>query len=402
MARASSPRPPLGQTAWALGFTSLFTDVGTEMIFPLLPLFLTEVLHAGPTALGLIEGAADTVSSALKLVSGWILDRWPRAKQIALFGYSLSSALRPLVGFATAPWQVFAIRLGDRVGKGLRGTAADKLLAESTPPGAAGRVFGFNRAMDNLGAVIGPLAATGLLIVTGHKLRTVFFFAAIPGALAVLSLAIGVRQPKAPLQPAPPASADGGSVEPLPRSLIAYLIVSGFFALSNSSDAFLLLRAIDLGVASTAIPLLWIVLNVSKMLCSYPLGELSDRWGRFPALLLGYGWYAASYCAFALVPRGPGVWILFALYGVFYGLTEGVGKALIADLAPRSRLGLSFGLYNGLIGVAALPAGLLTGWLWRLWGGPLALGVCAVLAFLAAGGLAVLALTTRTTRSVRA
>jgi MFS family permease len=382
----------LGRTAWALGFTSLFTDMGTEMIFPLLPLFLTQVLHAGPTALGLIEGAADAVASSLKLVSGWILDRWPQAKRVALLGYSLSSALRPLVGFATAPWHVLAIRLGDRVGKGLRGTAADMLLAETAPPGSSGRVFGFNRAMDNLGAVLGPLVASGLLVVMGHRLRPVFLLAAIPGALAVFSLAFGVREPRRQQRPQPPERAPAVSRGPLPPTLVFYLVISGFFALSNSSDAFLLLRAMDLGVAAAAVPLLWIVLNLSKAITSYPLGGVADRWGRFPTLILGYAWYSGAYCAFALVPKGQWIWPLFAVYGVFYGLTEGVGKALVAELAPRSRLGLSFGFYNGVVGLAALPAGLLTGWLWKIGGGPLALLVCSGLALLATLGLSGLAL----------
>ncbi len=365
------------------------------MIFPLLPLFLTQVLRAGPTALGLIEGAADTVASLFKLLSGWLLDRWPHPKVVALCGYSLSSALRPLVGFAIFPWHVLSIRLGDRVGKGLRGTAADTLLAQATPPGAAGRVFGFNRAMDNVGAVIGPLLASGLLIATGHNLRKVFFFALIPGVLAVLALAIGVRVPKQLARREKPAPGALAQRDPLPPTLVAYLVVAGVFALSNSSDAFLLLRAGDLGVPTAAIPILWIVLNVSKMVSSYPLGDLSDRFGQLPTLIVGYAWYAASYVGFALVPHGPGIWVLFGLYGVFYGLTEGVGKALVADWAPRSRLGLSFGLYNGVVGFVALPAGLLTGWLWRLWGGPMALGVCAGLAVLAALGLGVLAVSQR-------
>jgi MFS family permease len=269
------------------------------------------------------------------------------------------------------------------------------LLAESGAPGASGRVFGFNRAMDNLGAVLGPLAASGLLLVMGHQLRPVFLFAAIPGALAVFSLAFGVREPSPPQRREQPAIPEPMSGAPLPRPLVFYLVISGFFALANSSDAFLLLRAVDLGVATAAVPLLWIVLNLSKALTSYPLGELADRWGRFPTLILGYAWYSAAYCAFAFVPKGQWIWPLFAVYGVFYGLTEGVGKALVAELAPRSRLGLSFGFYNGVVGLAALPAGLLTGWLWKIGGGPLALLVSATMALVATMGLGVLAMTSR-------
>jgi len=381
---------------WALGLTALFTDVGTEMIFPLLPLFLTQTLGASAEMLGFIEGVADTVAALIKLASGWLLDRWPRAKLMSVVGYSLSSVLRPLVALAQLPGQVLAIRVGDRVGKGLRGTARDALLSDAAEAEDQGRVFGFDRSMDHLGAVLGPLTASALLWATGRNLRLVFALAAIPGALAVLALVIGVPgrtfRPDPP-RPAPEVAAPTG---PLPGSLWTYLVVSGVFALANSSDAFLLLRASELGVAAAAIPLIWIVLHIAKMLSSYPLGILSDRMGRLPSLLVGFVWYAASYLGFAVISGPIWPWVLFALYGIFYGLTEGVGKAFVADLVPKTRRGSGFGLYNGVVGLAALPSGVLTGFVWRRYGGTPALLLCAALSLLSAAGLLGLGVAMRT------
>ena len=374
----------LGRTVWALGLTSLLTDLGTEMIFPLLPLFLTQTLGAGAEALGLIEGAADALAALLKLGSGYLLERWPRAKALALTGYSISSAVRPLVAIAAAPFHVLAVRLGDRVGKGLRGTARDALLSEAAPAGETGRVFGFDRSMDHLGALVGPLLASALLGLGHLGLRSVFAISVVPGALAVLALALGVRRDPPRIARAEPLSVDRA---PLPPRFWSYLAIAGLFALANSSDAFLLLRAQELGVAAAALPLVWVVLHLSKMASAYPLGGLSDRVGRLPTLLTGYLWYALSYGAFALA-RGPGAaWLLFAIYGVFYGLTEGVGKALVADLLPAERRASGFGLYNGATGFLSLPAGLAMGFVWHRAGGPAALLFAAVLAALAALGL---------------
>jgi MFS family permease len=382
---------PLGRTVWALGLTALFTDVGTEMIFPLLPLFLTQALGASAEMLGFIEGVADATAAVIKLASGWLLDRWPRAKLMSVAGYSLSSVLRPLMALAQLPGQVLAIRVGDRIGKGVRGTARDALLSDAAAAEDQGRVFGFDRSMDHLGAVIGPLTASALLWATGRNLRLVFALSAVPGALAVLVLVIGVpgRTFERSGPPEPPAEprAVAPSTDPLPRSFWWYLGISGFFALANSSDAFLLLRASELGVAAAAIPLIWIVLHVAKMLSSYPLGIVSDRMGRLPSLLLGFLWYAASYLGFALISGPIWPWVLFALYGIFYGLTEGVGKAFVADLVPSPRRGTGFGFYNGVVGLAALPSGLLTGFVWRRFGGPQALLLCAFLSLLSAVGL---------------
>ncbi len=384
-------RRPLGRVVRALSVTSLFTDIGTEMIFPLLPVFLTSVLGAGAEALGLIEGLADAVAALLKLGSGWLLSRWPRPKRLAIAGYTLSSVVRPLVALAAAPWHVLAVRVADRIGKGTRGTARDSLLSAAVPIEDQGRAFGLDRAADNLGALVGPLVASALLWAFAGELRLVFALAVVPGALAVGSLVLGVPA-DAPAHRAAGAAAPAPAVvaAPLPGRFWGYLAASGAFAVAGSSDAFLLLRAQELGVAAAALPLLWSLLNLSKTLSAYPLGGLADRAGKLPTLAVGFAWYAASYWLFARAGTAWQLWALFPLYGVFYGLTEGVGKAMVPELSAGGRRPLAFGLYNGVTGLAALPAGLLTGYLWKLYGGPLALEVDAALALVALAGLAVL------------
>jgi MFS family permease len=363
-----------------LGFTSLFTDVGTEMIFPLLPVFLVETLGASPTFFGLVEGAADTVSSLLKLASGVIADRIPRRKPLVLFGYGLASAVRPFVALATRPWHVLAVRVADRVGKGVRGSPRDALIADAAGD-HAGRAFGYQTAMDNAGAVVGPLVATALLGL--HlSIRGVFWVAVIPGAIAT-ALVVAVREPRNEIAPAAPRTPHE---QPplLDARLRSYLFILALFSIGNSSDGFLLLRARSLGLTTTEIPILWSVLNASKVLWAYLGGDWADRVPR--ARLIGAGWFV-----FALVYSGLGlasatwqVWALFVVYGIFYGLTEPVEKALVKDLARADQRGRAYGAYNFIVGVTVLPAGLITGWLWRTMGPALALGLSSALATAAA------------------
>jgi MFS family permease len=371
-----------------LGFTSLFTDVGTEMIFPLLPVFLTEALRAGPAYLGLVEGAADTVSSLLKLASGFIADRTHRRKPLVLFGYGLASAVRPFVALATRPWHVLAVRVTDRVGKGLRSSPRDALIADAAGD-RVGRAFGFHQAMDNAGAVVGPLLATGLIALS-LTVRQVFWVAVIPGAIATLLVAFV----KEPARPSATATASG-TATPAPRAklltptLVSYLVILGVFSLGNSSDAFLLLRARALGLTTAEIPVLWSVLNLSKVVWAYVGGDAADRIPR--ARLVAGGWvvYALVYLGLGRATQAWHVWALFVLYGVFYGLTEPVEKALVRDLAPAGQRGRAYGAYNFVVGVTALPAGLLMGVLWRELGATAALEVGAALA--AVSGVALLA-----------
>jgi len=380
MSEASSrrfeARRRLPSTILLLGLTSLFTDIGTEMIFPLLPVFLVETLHAGPDYLGLIEGAADTVASLLKLVSGVIADRMRERKSLVFFGYALASAVRPLVAIATRPWHVLAVRVTDRIGKGIRGAPRDALIAD-TAGSRSGSAFGFNQAMDNVGAVVGPLLATGL-VALHWPLRRVFLIALVPGVVATALVGMVRETPSAR---STPRSASGRAFSPS-RGLALYLAILIVFSLGNSSDAFLLLRARSLGLSTAAIPVLWGVLNISKVLWTYAGGEWADRVPK-PALIAG-GWfvYAGVYLGLARAGALWEVWALFVAYGAFYGLTEPVEKALVRDLAAVDQRGAAYGAYNFVIGISALPAGILMGSVWRVWGAAAALSMGASLAML--------------------
>jgi MFS family permease len=342
------------------GLVSFFTDISSEMIYPLLPLFLTTVLGAGPAFLGVIEGVAESTASLLKLASGIISDRLPRRKPLVLAGYGLSSLARPLVALAASPLFVLLVRFADRVGKGVRTSPRDALIADTTDPSVRGKAFGFHRAMDNAGAIIGPLTATFLLTWVVTDLRKVFWLAAIPGFIAVLLIALKVTDPKRK------ARAGNGYPGIFPKGrLRAFLIIVFLFTLGNSSDAFLLLRAGQLGVTPARIPLLWAFFNLVKMAVSTPFGSLSDRIGRRSVIIAGWVVYALAYAGFAHATSERQIWILFAFYGLFYGLTEGVEKAFVADLAPSVERGSAFGWYNSAIGFGALPASLLFGFIWQ-------------------------------------
>jgi MFS family permease len=377
---------PLPRTVRSLGLVSLLTDASSEMIYPLLPAFLTGTLRAGPAFLGVVEGLAETVAAALKIVSGRVSDRLPRRKPLVVAGYALSSLVRPAVALATAPVHVLAVRLLDRAGKGVRSAPRDALLAAVVAREDRGRAFGFQRAMDHAGAMVGPLLASAAMLVTSD-LRVVFALAAVPAVLAVLALVLGVREaPQAPdARPAagqsPPARA------PLEPGFLRYLGVLALFTLGNSSDAFLLLRAQETGVALAAIPALWALHHLVKAGASTWGGALSDRVGRRRVILAGWSVYALAYAGFAVAASPLAVAGLFAFYGLFHALSEGAERALVTDLAGESNRGRAFGLFHAVTGAALLPASLLTGLLWQRFGAPAALGAGAVLAALAALGL---------------
>lgn len=376
-------RARLPSTVLALGAVSFLADVSSEMIFPLLPLFLTQTLGAGPAFLGLVEGVADTVASLLKLASGYASDHARRRKPLVVLGYALAGVARPLVAVASAPWHVFAVRVTDRVGKGLRSAPRDALIADAAPPGEAGRAFGFHRAMDHAGAVVGPLVATALL-GAGLPLRTVFWVAALPSALSILVVLLVRERPAAGAESTTPAEPRA----PLPRSLSGYLAVLALFSLGNSSDAFLLLRARDLGVPDASIPLLWAVLHVAKVVSSHLGGALADRVPRTRLIICGWVVYAAVYLGLGVAAEAWQAWLLFVVYGAYYGLTEPAEKALVRDLAPPSARGRAFGFYNFIVGATSLPASLLTGGIWHAFGPRAALATGAGLAGAAALGLA--------------
>jgi MFS family permease len=335
---------PLPRAVKALGLVSLLTDASSEMIYPLLPAFVTGVLGAGAAFLGAVEGLAETTAALLKLVAGRLADRLPRRKPLVVAGYGLSSATRPLVALAAAPVHVLAIRLLDRVGKGVRGAPRDALLADVTTEGQRGRAYGFHRAMDHAGAVVGPILASAVLLFT-RDLRIVFALSAVPAALAMAALVAAVREDPRPRPVHADAQEREGGLRP---GLRPYLAVLAVFTLGNSSDAFLLLRAQEAGVGLALIPLLWSFHHLVKSAASTAGGTLSDRVGRKKAIVAGWTVYALAYAGFTHARTATHVFLLFAVYGLFYALTEGPERALVADLAGPDARGRAFGLYHAV------------------------------------------------------
>jgi MFS family permease len=351
-----------------LGLVSFLTDVSSEMIYPLLPLFVASLPGGSAAFLGLIEGAAETTAALLKLVSGSYSDRIRSRKGLVLVGYGVSSLVRPLIALATSPLGVLLVRVSDRVGKGVRTSPRDALIADSSPPEGRGKAFGFHRSMDHAGAVVGPLLATAALYLLTNDLRTVFWLAGIPGILAVILIIHKVRD--VPRETAPLSTARKLLPGALPRGPIrGYLAILLLFTLGNSSDAFLLLKASQSGMSASRVALLWTAFHVVKMLATMPFGALSDRIGRKKVIICGWAVYAVSYCGFALSASQWQIWCVFLFYGIFYGLTEGVEKAFVADMAPTDQNGTAFGWYSLAIGVGALPASLIFGAIWT-WASP--------------------------------
>lgn len=367
--RPSTPARPgawLRPQVFALGLVSLFTDVASEMVIPLLPLFVTTVLGGGAVSVGLIDGLADLTKSVLDVAAGRRVDRTGRRRPFLLFGYSLSGLVRPLMAFAAAPWQVVGVRVADRVGKGLRSSPRDSLLADQATPATRGRVYGFHRAMDHAGAVLGPLVAVGLLHLWGGDLRRIFLWAALPGALAVAVICLFVREAPG-ARPDPRGTANGWAWLP-PKELRPLLLPLGVFTLGASSDMFLLLKAAQVRSAVTTLPLLWMGLHLVKVASSLAGGPLVDRFGGRFTLSLGWLVYIAVYLAMGLASDPGRVAVLFLVYGLFHGLSEGPEKALVARLAPARAKGAAFGWYGLTTGVLGLPAALIFGGLWDAFG----------------------------------
>lgn len=346
----------------SLGWVSFLSDVASDMIYPLLPDFLTRTLGASPAALGLIEGVAESAASLTKVASGRWSDRIRHRKRFVVFGYLLAALVRPLVGLAQSWSQVLAIRFTDRVGKGVRTPPRDALLADLTPPESRGRAFGLQRAMDNAGAFVGPILAALLLRFVIREERTVFLFAIVPGLAAVALLLWKV--PERP-RPAPDPRKTYDPAERLPRALWIAIGIFVLFALANSTDAFLLLRARQAGVPLWQMPLLWAFFQGVKAAAGTPGGALSDRIGRAPTLVFGWAVYGFSYIGFAFAVSALPIWLLFAFYGLFFALTEGTERAMVADLVPERLRGRAFGAFHAAIGLAALPASFFFGILWK-------------------------------------
>ncbi len=387
-------RRPFGLpvAVWFLGFGSLLNDTASEAIYPLLPLFLTTVLGAGAFSLGVIEGAAEAANSLLKVFSGYFSDRWNTRRPIVVAGYGVAALARPFIAIVRSWPQLFVIRFVDRIGKGVRTAPRDAMLAGWATPGTRGRVFGFHRAMDHVGAVLGPSLATLFLYFHPSRYRLLFALTAIPGLLAVLMVALarerqdGTRAAAA--GSAPPARSVANAqtharLGRLPRPFHRYMAVLLLFSLGNSTDAFLLLRLGDAGVPAFWIPLLWAGLHVVKASVSMYGGSLSDRWSR--RLVIGIGWavYAVVYAAFAVSQSVTALVAWFLVYGVYYGFSEGTEKALVADLAPATLRGTAFGFYNAVLGIGALAASLVFGYVWKLAGPAVAFAMGASLALAA-------------------
>lgn len=371
-ALASLPR-----TVWLLGAISLLNDAASDMIYPLVPLYVASVLMAGPKALGWIEGVAEAASSLLKLASGALADRLRRIKPFVVVGYGLAGVARPLIGIATSWVGVLAFRFVDRVGKGLRSAPRDAMLAGSVSPQQRGLAYGLHRGMDNAGAVVGPLVAAALL-AAGLSLRQVFLLAIVPGVI-VLIMALRLREPaQARVKSMGPIDWRFSALSPAYRR---YLLSLGLFTLGNASNMFLLLRAQDLGLGASRITLLWASFSAVAALASTPLSALSDRVGRKRLILAGWAGYAVLYVLLGVVPIDAAwLWVLFPAYGLVTAMIEGSERALAADLVPATSAGTAFGWYYLVTGLLLLPASAVFGALWENGAPMIAFGVSAALA----------------------
>lgn len=370
-------------TVWALGAISLLNDAASDLVYPLVPLFLATVLGGGAQALGLIEGVANATAALLKLASGALYDRFPRAKGWLVAGYGLPALARPLIALAGSVPVLAVLRVADRIGKGLRSAPRDALLARSVDPSRRGLAFGVHRSMDHAGAVLGPLAAAGLL-AWGMELRSIFLWTLVPGVVCV-ALAMIVREPPGALRA--PAAIDW-TLRGLPVRYRAYLLVLALFTLSQASNMFLLLRAAQLGVTPAQIPLLWALQSATAMLLTAPLSALSDRLPRMPLIIGGWVLYGTVFGALGAAAQSAGaIAVLLVLYGAVLALTEGIEKALVADMVPTERLGTAFGWFHLVSGLMLVPASAGFGWVWEQAGPRVAFALSGSLAVVAAACL---------------
>ena len=375
------------RTVVLLGIVSLLTDLSSEMIYPLLPLFLATQLGAGAIVLGIVEGVAESTASVLKLLSGLWTDRLNRRKPFVLAGYTLAGLARPLIGVATAWPAVLAIRFTDRIGKGIRTSPRDALIADVTDPARRGLAYGFHRAMDHAGAVLGPLVAAALMAGLGWSMRAVFLVAVVPALMVILIIIVGIREPEAKSRAKQTIDLRGAWAA-LPRELKVVFGAVFLFTLGNATDAFILLRLSDLGLSPAWVAFLWAAHHVVKMVSSYGGGRLSDIAGRRVMVVGGWALYAFIYLAFAATTSLFGAIALFLVYGIYYGLVEPSEKAWVADLAPARLRATAMGYYQLAIGAGALPASLGFGLLWNtfgyaaafLTGATLAASACVLLA----------------------
>lgn len=351
-------------TVRSLGWVSLFTDLSSEMVYPITPVFLTTVLGAPAWTVGIIEGVAESTASLLKLYSGWLSDRAERRKPFVVAGYSLAALSKPLIGLAGGWGQVLGARFLDRVGKGLRAAPRDALIAQSCSADQRGQAFGLHRSMDTTGALLGPLLGFGFLQLFPGQFRGLYAIAFIPALVGVLVLAARVREPRRPAAQSQQSSLPQFTFRGLSPAYRRYLLVVGLFGLGNSADAFLLLRAQDAGFTEGKLLLLYAAFNLVEVVLALTVGRLSDRIGRRPLLISGYLVFAFVYLGFATAQRAEVILLLFIGYGLYEALTRGVQKALVVDLVHPDRQGAEIGTFHMLIGLSALPASLIAGFLY--------------------------------------
>jgi MFS family permease len=381
-------RPSLPRTVIVLGFVSLLNDAASEMITPLLPIFLTATLGAGPAVVGLVEGVAEATASVLKLFAGRLNDRGVGAKGLVLAGYGIANAVRPAIGLALGWPYVLVLRFLDRVGKGIRTAPREALIAGATDAASRGRAFGFHSALDNAGAAIGPLLAFALLAAQ-VPLGRVFLWSAVPGVLVIGLLAVGIRR-DAPLERPPPrAPLAWGALDARLRALI---LAAGALAFAAVPEVFVVLWARRAGLPLTAVPLIWAAANLAKMLVAYPSGTLSDRIGRLPLLLGSWTLRVLALAALAAIPaNGALVWVLFIAYSATLALAEPVERSLVGDIAPPTLRGTVYGLYHLASGLLVLPGAVLFGLLWQRAGPGLAFAAAAAVTAAGAAGFALAA-----------
>ncbi len=351
----------ISRNVWVTGWVSFFMDVSSEMVYPLVPLFLSSSLGASKFIVGLIEGIAESAASLLQLFSGVLADRSGKNKFLMAMGYGVSAASRPILAVATGWGMVFSARFADRVGKGIRTPPRDAIIAASTPMNRLGLAFGFHRAMDQAGAVVGPAVALLLLTVWTDDYRLVFWLSALPGALAVLLIVGFIRADG----PGPSIGAIGGwSVRRRDGRLLVFIVSIGLFSFGNSSNAFLILKADQVGMSPGWISGIYLLFNGAYALVSVPAGMLADRVGRRKVIAGGFVLFAAVYAGFAAATALSHIVVLFAAYGVQMGLTEGVHRAYLGTLLPAGKRATGYGLYHMVVGLAVLPASVIAGFLW--------------------------------------
>ena len=359
-----------------LGTVSFLTDVSSEMTFTLVPLFLANVLGATTTIIGLIGGLSESTDALFRIYSGWLSDRLGKRKSLAVAGYTISTIAKPFMYLASTWGAVLGVRFGDRVGKGIRTSSRDALLADSAPPGERGKSFGFHRAMDTSGAVTGlAIAALVIYLVQGGGLELslktyqwLVLIGIVPAILAVVILVKFVRERES--KPSPVSRPRRGFnliklAAGFDTRFKIFLVIMALFTLGNSSDFFVVMRAQNLEVSVLHITLMLVLFNATYAAVALPAGKLSDRIGRKRVMAMGWGVYALVYLGFALAGEAWQVWLLFAGYGVYYGIAEGVARAFVADLVPAEKRGTAYGLYHGVVGLSLLPASLIAGWLWQ-------------------------------------